>query len=187
MEEQGVNDHGNILDEAERFSVLFRSLMRQLTLGLDGPAAEMPLGQLRVCNILCDGPRSMSSLGRELGVSQSAITQLADRLERAGLVKRGADDGDRRVRTLQLTPHGLAIMQSHEEARRGRMAATLDNLTLKARNEAVASLESLIRAATAANAQAAVEGDTASDDNGNERNNHSPAHSPHFHTSKASL
>ena len=45
----------------------------------------------------------MSSLGRELGVSLSAITQIADRLERAGLVTRVAKGGDRRVRRLELT------------------------------------------------------------------------------------
>ena len=47
-------------------------------------AAELPLAQLRVCGVLCDGPRPMSAVSRELGVSLSAMTQIADRLERAG-------------------------------------------------------------------------------------------------------
>ena len=53
-------------------------------------ADELPLAQLRVCAVLSEGPRAMSVLGRELGVSLSALTQIADRLERARLVKRTA-------------------------------------------------------------------------------------------------
>ena len=56
----------------------------------------------------------MSALSREFGVSLSAMTRIADRLERARLVKRVAEGGDRRIRHLQLTPRGE---KDHAEAR----------------------------------------------------------------------
>ena len=64
----------------------------------------------------------MSVLSRELGVSLSAMTQIADRLERARLVKRQFEGTDRRVRSLQLTSRGQKIMQAREEARVQRRA-----------------------------------------------------------------
>src|SRR5436190_11096387 len=68
-------------DQARELTSLFVSLTRQLFV-LDDFVAEMPLRQLRVCVLLYDEPRSMSVLSRELGVSLSAMTQIADRLER---------------------------------------------------------------------------------------------------------
>ena len=137
------------LEEAKKIDGLLRSLLRELTLGFHDPVVEMPLAQLRVCNVLHDGPRSMSALGRELGVSLSAITQIADRLERAGLVTRVVRRNDRRVRSLQLTERGEKMMHRHVEVRLKRMAAMLEHLTPRARDEAAATLETLIRAAVA--------------------------------------
>src|SRR5438477_7631090 len=89
--------------QARAIAALFLPLARQLFTADDAVAAELPLAQLRVCGILYGGPRSMSVLGRELNVSLSAMTQIADRLERARLVKRVTVGDDRRVRCLQLT------------------------------------------------------------------------------------
>ena len=91
------------VQQAKAIASLMPALMRMLSSFDDDPAAELPLAQLRVCTILSDGPRSMSALSREFGVSLSAMTRIADRLERAGLVTRVARDDDRRVRRLQLT------------------------------------------------------------------------------------
>ena len=156
-------DRDNILEQAENFARLLRSLMRELTAGLDDPAVDLPLAQLRVCTVLHGGPRPMSSLGRELGVSLSAITQIADRLERAGLVERVTRGNDRRVRCLQLTVPGKTMMVHHGEVRMRRMTALLEHLTPKAREEAAATLEMLIRAAVAASGQ---DGDDKQDGNG---------------------
>jgi DNA-binding MarR family transcriptional regulator len=137
------------LEQARTVAALLRSLLRELTAGVDDPAVELPLAQLRVCNMLSGGPRAMSALGRELGVSLSAITQIADRLERARLVKRVSQGNDRRVRCLQLTDRGATMMDRHEEARVQRMSAALQNLTPKARGAVAVSLESLVRASAA--------------------------------------
>ena len=103
--------------QAQELTSLFLALTRQL-LAVDDQAAELPLRQLRLCMLLYDGPRAMSALSRELGVSQSAMTQIADRLERARLVRRSFEGTDRRVRSLQLTPRGQKMMQLREKAAR---------------------------------------------------------------------
>jgi DNA-binding MarR family transcriptional regulator len=138
------------IDQARTVNSLLRTLLRELSAGLDDPAIQLPLAQLRVCNVLSAGPRSMSSLGKELGVSLSAITQIADRLERAGLVTRVSQDNDRRVRCLQVTDRGARMMQRHDASRVERMAAALEQMTPKTREAVAAALGALARAATAA-------------------------------------
>ena len=124
---------------------LFLSLTRHL-LAVDDSAADLPLRQLRVCMLLHEEPRTMSWLSRELGVSLSAMTQIADRLERARLVKRHFEGGDRRVRSLQLTPRGIKIMQAREAARIDRAKFALERLSSEARVNVIEVLEVLRQA-----------------------------------------
>jgi DNA-binding MarR family transcriptional regulator len=164
-------DHDVALEQAKTLAALLPTLMRQLMAGHDDPAAELPLAQLRVCSLLCGEPVPMSALGRELGVSSSAMTQIADRLERARLVKRVAQGDDRRIRCLALTERGAKIMRLHQETRVERVLAVLEHVPPREREEALASLQNLIRAC-----------DVAREGDGN-----SKEHDPHFSTSKVLL
>ncbi len=56
--------------------------------------------------------RMMSELGQLIGVDNSAMTGLIDRLEKAGFVRREAAQEDRRAHLIRITPEGL------EEAKR---------------------------------------------------------------------
>ena len=56
--------------------------------------------------------RMMSELGQLIGVDNSAMTGLVDRLEKAGFVRREAAQEDRRALLIRITPEGL------EEAKR---------------------------------------------------------------------
>jgi MarR family transcriptional regulator, organic hydroperoxide resistance regulator len=56
-----------------------------------------------------DRPTPMNELAEALACDASNVTGLVDRLEARGLVERRADPGDRRVRTLVLTPDGIAL------------------------------------------------------------------------------
>jgi DNA-binding MarR family transcriptional regulator len=141
------------LAEASAIASLLPAIMRQLFTAYDHLAAELPLAQLRVCGMLFEGPHPMSALSRELGVSLSAMTQIADRLERARMVKRVAQGNDRRIRCLQLTPHGKRIMQHREADRVERVSAVLRRLPRKSRSEVLATLERLTRACVAAREQ----------------------------------
>jgi DNA-binding MarR family transcriptional regulator len=143
-------ENPTILEEAKTLAALLPALMRQLfTLG-DDLAVELPLAQLRVCAILRDGPCPMSTLSRELGVSLSAMTQIADRLERAKLVSRVTKHGDRRVRCLQLTQRCENIMNRHEESRVNNVLTVLNIISPNMRKDIVSALETLMKACVAA-------------------------------------
>jgi DNA-binding MarR family transcriptional regulator len=144
-----------ILEQASRVASLVMTLVRQLSMPDNGPADELPLGQLRLCNMLYDGPRSMSALSRDLNVSLSAMTQIADRLETAGLVNRVAEGSDRRIKCLQLTPQGENVLRARQDARVRRVEEALGQLHSDTRTDILTALETL-SAACAANGHGAV-------------------------------
>jgi DNA-binding MarR family transcriptional regulator len=57
-----------------------------------------------------DGPM-LSEIGQVIGVDNSAVTGLADRLEKAGYVTREPNPGDRRAWHLRITPQGMGEAQ----------------------------------------------------------------------------
>jgi len=146
------------LEEANKIASLLPAVMRQLFTLDDNLAVDLPLAQLRVCAILRDGPRPMSIISRELGVSLSAMTQIADRLERVKLVSRVADACDRRIRCLQLTPNGEKMMHRREDSRIRSVSAVLNNMSPSARKEILAALETLLNASLAVKAEKASNG-----------------------------
>jgi DNA-binding MarR family transcriptional regulator len=148
--------HTTVLEQARAIVDLLPAIMRQLFAGSDDPTEELPLAQLRVCNILQHGPRSMSVLSREIGVTLSALTQIADRLERAGLVNRLAEENDRRIRCLQLTDRGKQIMRLQADFRARRVSEALKRIPPEDRESVLASLELLLGACTAAKDETAV-------------------------------
>lgn len=130
-----------IKDQSRSLTRLLSKVMRRLfTLQSDQPAMELPLAQLRVCNCLYCRPRSMSEVGKKLGISLSAVTQIADRLERSGMVERLPEAEDRRSKSLQLTPQGMEVMRLRRETRLQQAETALEKLT---EMERVAVLDAL--------------------------------------------
>jgi DNA-binding MarR family transcriptional regulator len=138
-----------LAEQARLIAAYLPALMRQLFTFENDLVDELPLAQLRVCSLLHSRPRSMSAVSRELGVSLSAVTQVADRLERAGLVKRVPDGTDRRLRCLQLTEQGSSSMRRHEESRMRSVLAILERLPAAARADIEAALATLMQACAA--------------------------------------
>ena len=66
----------------------------------------LPAAQARLLCMLAAGPRRMSELAGLLGIEKAALTGLADRAERRGLVARTSVPGDRRAVSVALTPEG---------------------------------------------------------------------------------
>jgi DNA-binding MarR family transcriptional regulator len=133
--------------QAAELERLLPSLMRRMfTLDPEHPANELPVGQLRVCSILQGGPGSMSVIAEELGISISALTQIANRLELAGLVERVSIDDDRRVKNLQLTDEGHRIMRSRREFRVRRAASALSHLSALERERILEAVRTLLKA-----------------------------------------
>ena len=141
----------NLAAQAAQLQDLMPRLVRRL-FGLEpgDPAMELPVAQLRVCAILSDGSRTVSCLARELSISASATTQIADRLESAGFVERVAELRDRRVRRLRLTDRGAKMMRARRQRRVRQAAAVLAELSPTRREAALRALRDLLEASDAA-------------------------------------
>jgi DNA-binding MarR family transcriptional regulator len=78
-----------------------------------------------------DEPVPMSHIADVLRCDRSAVTWITDRLEERGYVERRADERDRRVKLLALTPEGRRV---REEIRR-RLAVPPEALARLSRTE----------------------------------------------------
>ena len=140
-----------LAEQAAQLEILMPRVMRQLSrLDLQNPTTHLPVAQLRVCAILADGSLTISVLAKELGISVSAATQLADRLESADLVERVAGTGDRRVKELRLTDHGRRLMRSRRQRRVRRAIEMLAQLGPDRRAALLGALQELLHAGRAA-------------------------------------
>src|SRR5947207_8714712 len=124
-----------------------RTIIRNL-LSVDDSMMDLPLRQLKVCMSLYRHSRSMSQIGRELGLSPSAVTQVSDRLERRGLIERVFQDEDRRVRRLRLTRKGQKLVRFREQKQLRRIAAALDTLSANELGQVMNGLEVLADSCT---------------------------------------
>ena len=108
--------------------------------GLDA----LPLAQLRLLwAIRFGGDAPMKEFSEKLQVSQSTVTQLADKLARRGLVERHADPLDRRVSRLSLSDAGRRLLDEAEAQRREVVWAVWDELAAGAQAEVMRGLEVL--------------------------------------------
>ncbi len=80
----------------------------------------------RVCR---EGQIRLTSLAAREGVSQPSMTQLVQRLERAGLLTRLADADDGRACLIAITAAGRALLDDRKRMRRERLAALMATLT----------------------------------------------------------
>jgi DNA-binding MarR family transcriptional regulator len=71
-----------------------------------GQEFELAPQQMIALRMLGAGPRKMSDLAQSLFCDNSNVTGIVDRLEKRGLVRREAAEGDRRVKLLVLTEEG---------------------------------------------------------------------------------
>jgi len=75
------------------------------------------------------GPRRLTALAVQEGVTQPAMTQLIARLQDSGLVRREADPADGRVVQVRLTDQGLATLARRRAVRAERLAAILSRVS----------------------------------------------------------
>ncbi|WP_286199080.1 MarR family transcriptional regulator [Mycolicibacterium sp. ELW1] len=76
-----------------------------------------------------EGPVRLTTLASKEGVSQPSMTQLVQRLERAGLVTRLPDPDDGRACLIGITTEGQALLDDRKRLRRERLAALMTTLT----------------------------------------------------------
>jgi DNA-binding MarR family transcriptional regulator len=94
-----------------------------------GAPTELTLQQIRALSLLKRGPRNISHLADQLGMTPSAATSFLDRLEGKGLVQRFDDPDDRRVVKCGLTPLGMEESQSLSQIDRQRVGYIVNLLS----------------------------------------------------------
>lgn len=114
------------------------------------PLVELPVGQMRMMRLLMLKAWTPSSLGEELSLSVSAVTQMANRLDSIGFVERIEDPGDRRVKHLTLTKLGRELMVRRQERRVQRLESVLAHMPDIRQIEFIALLEELQEASSLA-------------------------------------
>jgi DNA-binding MarR family transcriptional regulator len=135
-------------------ATLPRIMRRIFTLAINHPAGDLPVAQLRTCSFLLNvGASSTTELAEELGVSVSAATQIADRLEKCGFVERMSDRHDRRIKILALTEQGKALMTERRNRRLSRVTEILDTIPAEKRDTIMAAVETLLDATVSLSAQ----------------------------------
>jgi DNA-binding MarR family transcriptional regulator len=140
-----------IYEQAEQLNQLLPALAHHLfaqpKVSDDGTlSGGLSPTQLRLCLLLEAGAQNMSTLSEEMGITMSAVTQLADRLERAKVVERSTGQEDRRVKLLQLTPYGKEILQARLHSRLRRMTDALSLLPPDLRVTLLQNLTNLLEA-----------------------------------------
>lgn len=112
----------------------------------DDPLVEIPVGQMRMIRLLTMHPWTPSHLGEELGLSVSAVTQMANRLEAIGYLTRLEDPTDRRVKHLVLSSVGKRLMAERQENRVTVLEAVLAVMPEDRQVAFISLLEELIEA-----------------------------------------
>lgn len=91
------------------------------------------------------GPTRVTELAGALGVTQPAMTQIVDRLDRHGLVRRTPSPRDRRAVLVELTDAGRASIAERRAARVAVLTARFDGLPPEDRQAVIAALPALGR------------------------------------------
>jgi DNA-binding MarR family transcriptional regulator len=112
----------------------------------DSVLSELPLAQARILRLLYGQSRTVTMLGEELCLTPSAVTQLVNRLQDGGFVRREEDAEDRRIKHLALTPVADAMMHARRERRVARMQSILELLEPDRQQAVVDALEELVEA-----------------------------------------
>jgi len=118
--DQGVSDCiDDLLDQA-----------LDLTARFLGDRSDLSAAAASALNRVCrEGPIRLTVLATREGVTQPSMTQLIQRLERAGLVTRLADPDDGRAALIGITRDGQALLDDRKRIRRERLAPLLATLT----------------------------------------------------------
>ena len=105
----------------ERLIGLFRSLSPPDGLSLTAAATLATLER--------SGPRRLTALAAQEGVTQPAMTQLIARLQDSGLADRDADPADGRVVQVRLTEAGREMLARRRAVRAERLAVILARIS----------------------------------------------------------
>lgn len=109
---------------------------------------DVTLGQFRALVVLArDGDVTPTHLADKLGIHQSSVTRLCDRLVRKRLVRRVPGVADRREVTVSLTAAGRRFVARVSDRRRAEIRAIAARMSPEDRRQALAGLSAFAEAA----------------------------------------
>jgi DNA-binding MarR family transcriptional regulator len=134
-------------DDPTHLAEQVSTVLRHLVLLLRRTVAGQPVTsqQYGVLGSLEGGPRRMTALAEEHAVQLPTMTVQINRLEDAGLVARGSDPADARVRTVELTAEGRDRLRAVRQARIAHLTRELEALTEDERATLAAALPVLAK------------------------------------------
>jgi DNA-binding MarR family transcriptional regulator len=94
------------------------------------------------------GPSAPGTIAGDEGVTSAAVAATLTSLERAGLVHRARDPGDRRRVIVTITPSGQQTLEARDSASNGRIEAAHSRFTRGERERLAAAVPLLERIAT---------------------------------------
>lgn len=122
----------------------FKLLQRTAKRGMRLPQGHVvpSMAQLEMIHIIAQrGLVTVKEIAKHMGVSGSAITQFANHLVKAGLIKREHDANDRRIVNISLSKTGLDNLDRLEIHSKEHMVSIFEPLT----NEELKTLRNLHR------------------------------------------
>jgi len=119
--------------------------MRDMTRYVKSTALSMPQFSL-LMRLYYGGGCEVHDIGRDFDVSSAAASQLVDRLVQSGLVARTENPEDRRVRQIELSAKGRALVDKGIEQRYRWVDELVSVLSSEERSVLLASLPLLIAA-----------------------------------------
>jgi DNA-binding MarR family transcriptional regulator len=81
------------------------------------------------------GPMNQISIGDEMGIDKATMVKLIDQLEESGFVRRNAHSNDRRVKVVELTAKGHAMLPKMAALRQKVESKYLSSLSKSEANE----------------------------------------------------
>ena len=117
--------------EAEQFGALAGRVIARLSRHVEKTLThhQLSVAQYRLLGLLAEGEDASSRLAEKAAVTRSSISSVVDALVSRGYVQRGADQSDRRVLPLTLTPAGTQVLAEVNVAigeRLGQIVGQLD-------------------------------------------------------------
>lgn len=140
---------------ADRFNRVFERLVRRMrSIAAASGDAISPATASALGRLSREGPHGVTALADAEGVSQPAMTQLVDRVVKAGLAQRSRPNGDRRSVVVDVTPAGTDAIAERSRHRTEHLAELLTELTADERETIVAALPALEKLLDIADARA---------------------------------
>ena len=148
-----VQTRGEAVPTAASVWLVMMKAHRSLQALMDRSSASLGIGLsdfMILEALLHKGSMKISALGETVHLANASMTAAIDRMADRGLVKRHTCDPDRRVRTVELTPCGRALIQKLYEKHEQDIDALMAPLCPAERSALRASLKKVGLAAQSA-------------------------------------